>query len=273
MDLDRLGSLVNAAETVITVGNLAAGVYAALPTLRGQRKRAREGFERDVPQPKRLFPRHSNLYRRMPAMRNMRRRPRVSRRRTRRRVYKSVSEGAVTSLVRSSALGNIAISASTTSFSAINIKLSDVFTTDLLAASRLYRLKKVVYHIVPRIDPGNSILANNFQTFIAAACDCEDTSTPTSAIQVTSYRNSFQKFVTAADRFTYTFYPKAVNAVGNAGAASYTGSYAVNPWILMNAAGIDVPHQCLKLAFQVSSATTISFTTYADLYFEIRGTL
>lgn len=149
--------------------------------------------------------------------------------------------------------------------------LGQVNTTDIVAAYRLFRLVKIRLHLVPRVDPGNSGLVNNCQAMIAAACDPEGASAPTSISQVTSYDNSYQKLVTAADRFTYTFYPKVVNVVDNAGATSAASSYATNPWLLLSTAGLVIPHRQLLLYIQQGNAVALSYDHYFEYTFQVKG--
>jgi len=174
-------------------------------------------------------------------------------------------------VVRSSNVSSFSIAAATTHFSSINATLSTVQTSDLTATYRLYRLRKVVIHIVPRVDPANSGLASNFQTLLACACDPESTAAPASIQAITAYDNSYQKFVTAGDKYQYTFYPKVTNTVDNGGATA-AGSYGFyNPWLRLDATGIQIPHLSLKLGAQCGSASTIAFDVYYDYHFEVKG--
>lgn len=173
-------------------------------------------------------------------------------------------------IVRSSALSSQTIAAGTSTQNSTSITLNQVQTSDLTGIYRLFRLRKAVVHIVPRVDPANSGLANNYQCIIAAACDPETTAAPANFQAVTAYDNSYQKFVTSGDRFKYTFYPKVTNTVDNGGATA-AGSYAMNPWLRLDATGIQIPHLALKLCFQTSAATTINFDVFYDLHFDVRG--
>lgn len=195
---------------------------------------------------------------------------RVYKRRTS-RPYGRYATGHQRRIIRTSGLQSITYSAATTGGTAITCKLSDVVTSDLQAAYTLYRLRKVVVHLMPRIDAGNSGLTNNFQFMVAAACDPEDTTNPGGVTAVTIYDNSYQKLLTSTDRFKYTFYPKAVNAVGNAGATAFVGSYAMNPWLQLSATGVAIPHNCLKLGFNTGASTTLSFDYYLEYHFDVKG--
>ncbi len=126
-------------------------------------------------------------------------------------------------------------------------------------------------HLVPRVDPANSGVVNNYQALVAAACDPENTTTPTSIIGITAYDNSYQKFLNAADKFTYTFYPKVTNSIDISGVATAAGSYAMNPWIRLDSTGVTVPHLSLKLGFNVGASTTVAFDYYYDIHFDTRG--
>lgn len=193
--------------------------------------------------------------------RRMMRRPRFS---------KGMTTNAVKRFVRSSTLFTVGLSASSTVFQSSNITLSNVQVSDLTPIYRLFRIRKVVLHLVPRVDPGNSGLVNNFQCMIAAACDPESTAAPTNITQVTAYDNSYQKLLTAGEKFTYTFYPKVTNTIDVSGAATAAGSYATNPWVRLDATGITVPHLSIKLGIQ-SAVTTMNFDYYYDLHFDTRG--
>lgn len=204
------------------------------------------------------------------------RRPRLSfrRRRYSRRPGKSFS-GLGKRLVRTSPIFSLSIAAATSNYSVYQPALGSatigVQTSDLTSAYRLYRIRKVVLHLVPRIDDANSGLVNNYQAYVAAACDPEDTTAATSIGQITAYDNSYQKWITSGDRFTYTFYPKVVNAVGNAGATAYVGSYGSNPWLQLNATGTQIPHQALKIGINLGSSSTVTFDAFFEYHFDVKG--
>lgn len=164
---------------------------------------------------------------------------------------------------------------SATSFLATqhNLALQDVQTSDLVSAYRLFRLRKVVVHIIPRVDPGNSGVANNFQASISGACDPEGVTLATIVDQrnVTAYDNSYTKFVQSGQHFRYTFYPKCVNIVDNAGVSTAAGSYAMNPWLQLNATGIQIPHRQLLLGYQLGANTTVTFSRYFEYHFDVKG--
>lgn len=210
----------------------------------------------------------------LPMSTNYRRPIRMMRRRVYKRKFnKGMTVNAVKRIVRSTGLQGNALSlvATAASYTTLNNTLSQVQTSDLSPIYRLYRLRKVVLHIVPRVDTANSGVVNNIQCLVAACCDPETTAVPTTMTQVTAYDNSYQKFLTSADRFNYTFYPKVTNSVDISGTATGVGSYASNPWLRLDANGITVPHLSLKVAIQAYQATTIGFDYYFDYHFDVRG--
>lgn len=197
---------------------------------------------------------------------------RYGRRLPRGRVF---GEGPAKTLIRTSPIFSTSVSAATSVYNVYSPILGSasigVYTSDLTSAFRLYKIKKVVLKLVPRVDPANSGLTNNFQALVAVACDPEDTSTPGSIGAITAYDNSYQKFITSSNQLTYTFYPKPVNAVGVSGATAYVGSYASNPWLQLNATGLTVPHNALKLGINTGSSTTINFDMYFEYHFLVKG--
>lgn len=253
------------------LGSALAAIRSGAEAYRQARKDSANKFvtwsERPAPRPvvRRSVPRATVMKRRLPSGRRYRRRyVRVKR-------GKSLGDGYAKRMVRTTGLLGTAIAAASTQYTNTNITLDLVQISDLTAAYRLFRIRKVVLHLVPRVDTANSGLANNFQCLIAAACDPESTAVPASITEITAYDNSYQKFVSSGEHFTYTFYPKAVNAVGNAGATAYVGSYGMNPWLQLNAGGASIIHQALKLGFQVGSASTISFQYFFEIHFDVKG--
>lgn len=212
-----------------------------------------------------------------PKMRRVYRRPamRVGKRRygSRRSTKKGMSRDSTKRFVRSTALttNTILVSATTAAYQALNASLQNVQTSDITPVYRLYRLHKVVLHLVPRVDTANSGTVNNFNAFVAACCDNESITVPTAMTQITAYDNSYQKWVKSADHFRYTYYPKVTNTVDIGGVASASGSYATNPWLRLDATGITVPHLCLKLGVQTNASTTLNYDYYFDYHFDVRG--
>lgn len=198
---------------------------------------------------------------------------RIAKRRMTRRFSKGMSTNMTKRFVRSTSLtGNsLQVTATTAAYTSINASLNNVLTSDLTPVYRLYRIRKVVLHLVPRVDTANSAQVSNYNAFVSAACDPESTAAPANPTQVSAYDNSYQKFVTSGDRFTYTFYPKVTNSVDINGTASAVGSYAANPWLRLDSTGITVPHLSLKLAIQTNAATTLNFDYYFDYHFDVRG--
>lgn len=201
------------------------------------------------------------------------RRRRSYRRRYRRRLYKSNDDG-YRRFVRSSNLGTKQIPVGGTYISsADDIKLSDINTGDLTGIYRLYRIRKVVLHLTPRIDPANSGLSNNFQSVVACAVDPEGAVAPTTMRAITSYDNSYQKWVNSGEQFTFTFYPKVINTVDVSGTATAAGSYGRNPWLQLSSSGITVPHKQLLvfIGIQAPATSALSFDFYWDVHFDVKG--
>lgn len=245
------------------VGAIAGAVSAGQKAYREQQRDARVKFDTWSERPRRSAT-MPGMKRRLPTRRS------YSRRSYRR--YGSRSRG-VQRMVRFTDIGTQSIAAGTTVFSSTPILLSNCKTSDIIATYRYYRIRKCVLHLVPRIDPANSGLANNFQAFVAAACDPEDTAAPTAITDVTAYDNSFQKWVTSGDRFTYTFYPKVINTVDNNGVATAAGGYGLNPWLACSAAGVSIRHQSLKIGVKLAAASTVNFDLVTEVHFDVKGTV
>jgi len=191
-----------------------------------------------------------------------------------RRYTKPRGDGGYKRIVRTTSPQSVFVAAAaTTASGAVTVQLNTVVNSDISAMYRLYRIKKVVVKMWQRVDPANSGLANNYVPMIAMASDPEDITSPANVAAVTAYDNSYQKPLPSGDVFTYTFYPKCVNAVGNAGATAYVGSYAVNPWLQLGGTGVTIPHQCLKYAIQFAAAPTvqINFDYFLELHFDVKG--
>lgn len=271
MDIDRFGRYLDIAENVLTAGSVVGSVVSGLNFARGGAKRAREEFE--LPQPKRLRFEPKPLYHsRMPYSRVSRRRnPRTYRTKTTKYKRGMRAAASVKRVVRTGGIATYTIPAANNLFSGGAVALSGVNTTDLQAAYRLFRMVKVVLTISPRVDPGNSGTVNNQTTYIAAASDPENVTAPANLEEITSYDNSHSKWVPSGSVFKYTFYPKAVNVVGNAGSAAYVGSYATNPWLALNAAGVAVPHNGIRIGFRIGTAATLSYDAVFEYHFDVKG--
>lgn len=214
---------------------------------------------------------------RMPKSTYLKRRaPRRYRRRMYRRpLYRSGNDG-YRRVVRSSGPGTLTLPATQQFAASYNsIKLNNVVTADLQSVYEMYRIRKVVLHLVPRIDPANSGLTNNFQTLVQCCCDPSGVSPLfASANQVSAYDNSYSKWVNAGEKYTYTFYPKAINSMFQTGTTTVTsGTYGMNPWIFLDSTGITVDHKELAVTVSVPTASTVAlnFDFYWDIHFDVRG--
>lgn len=174
-------------------------------------------------------------------------------------------------IVRSSGILTLTQTASLSAVSSQNVTLSQISTTDLTGIYSLYRIRKVVCHLTPRVDSANSGLANNFVAMVATACDSESTAAPSDVGTVTAYDNSYSKFIKAGTEYRYTFYPKVTNSVDVSGTATAAGSYGMNPWLRLDATGITVPHLSLKIATRTGASTTLNYDYYYDIHFDVRG--
>lgn len=154
-------------------------------------------------------------------------------------------------------------------------QLSQVQTSDLTAIYRLYRLRKVVCYATPRIDPGNSGLLSNQQMYVGMCCDPELNVAPSSLTEVTAYDNHRAVWINAGRTMKYTFYPKAVNSIDVAGTATGVGSYAMNPWIRLDATGITVGHRSLRIFANTgavaAASNPISLDYYFEYHFDVKG--
>lgn len=269
MEIDTFGRIVNIAETALGVGQALHTGFNYLRD-RQQLKRAREEFEqpKDSKRSKTTArPRYMAYGRR--SFKPTRSRRRYARKRTvpRSPYYRRV--------VRSSGMFPISLLATQSQFiTKVNIGINGCETSDLQQVYSLYRLVKVVMRLVPRVDPANSGLSNNWQAVVAAASDPEDQATPTSITGVTAYDNSRQAFVNSGQVFKYTFYPKAANSVDINGTATAIGSYGrMNPWLRLNATGITVPHYNLIIGVTTGTATTttLNFDYILDYHFDVHG--
>lgn len=180
------------------------------------------------------------------------------------------------SFVRMSGPTTVTAAALPAAFVKSNVTLNMVQTSDLTAVYRLYRIKKVVLHACPQIDSGQPIQpSTNTQNVMASfACDPEGYSGAASSLTnqiVTAYDNSYSKIIASGGKYRYTFYPKVVNTVDNAGVATAVGSYATNPWLQLNASGITIPHQQLIGLFQAGSNNSQSYQYYFEIHFDVRG--
>jgi hypothetical protein len=153
-----------------------------------------------------------------------------------------------------------------------DITLNTVYTTDILAMYRQYRMKKVVITFFPRVSPANSGITNNYSGTMIAACDPDGfPSAPVSVAEVAQLDGWRSKSITGAtDKFSFTFYPKVLNSIsGTGGVAAPLGSYTVNPWLTLSTGGIAVPHLQLVTAFQ-NDGSAIAYDYQYTIYFDVR---
>lgn len=118
---------------------------------------------------------------------------------------KGMAVNSIKRFVRTNGVLTHTVTAATSAFINRNVTLADVQTSDLTPVYRLYRIRKVVLHLVARVDAANSGLANNFQAMVATCCDPESSAVPSNIGVITAYDNSYQKFLKSGDKFTYTF--------------------------------------------------------------------
>lgn len=153
--------------------------------------------------------------------------------------------------------------------------LGGVPTADISSAYRMFRIRKCVFTMYPRVDPANSGLVNNFQYTAYMANNPEGpVAAPTSINDMSIYDNCASKPLVSGQVFTYTFYPKVTNSVQGASTAVSAGSYATNPWLKFDAAGLAVPHQQLLVFVQqggTPGSTTINFEGYVTIYFDVKN--
>lgn len=154
----------------------------------------------------------------------------------------------------------------------VDLTMGQLYTTDLVAMYRQFRLRKVVVAINPRVSPSNSGIANNYASAVIAACDPDGSAAPPATFgEVTKYNGWRSKILTGNDDKLYiTIYPKALNVInGAAGAAVNVGGYATNPWISLDATGLAVPHKQLVM-FGQNTGVALTFDYIAHFHFEVR---
>lgn len=174
-------------------------------------------------------------------------------------------------IVRSAPSAPISIINATTSYHSITCRLNEVHTQDILDVYRFYRLRKVVLHLVPRVDLANSGLVNNYNVSVAAGCDPENNTAPSTISSITALDNHRMSWLTSGGVFKYSFYPKAINTVDSSGTATPVSSYGMNPWLFCNAAGVAIPHYALKLGVKTGANTTMTFDYYLEYHFDVKG--
>lgn len=220
------------------------------------------------------FPTWSSSYRgsKMPVRRVSTRRPR----RRYRTSYRRSGRSSFQNLTRSTGVfTTFSIpAAGLTAFKGDNIQLGYVKTSDLITAFDVYRIKKVDLVITQRVDPASSGITNNNVVQVMAACDPVTSAAPTAALDVGAFDNHKVTFLTSGKSWVYSFYPKAVNTVDNAGVTSATGSYSTNPWIQLTVNGCVIPHNSCLMAAQCSApAPTAGLVMqyYYRIHFQVKN--
>ncbi|AXH73954.1 MAG: hypothetical protein [Cressdnaviricota sp.] len=156
-----------------------------------------------------------------------------------------------------------------------DVSLNALYTTDLLAAYDTYRIKKVTAVLMPAAPLGNGAAAAA-ASHVSVACACdqagENLTVPSSTF-VASYDNARIKHLTEDDeKFYYTFYPKVINDVDNAGTSTAVGNYGpTNPWLNLSTQGIAIPHK--RLLYHIQYGATATVTNFILTYivtFDVR---
>lgn len=146
--------------------------------------------------------------------------------------------------------------------------LSQVVTSDLVGTFEKFKLLSVTAVFTKQVDPGNSGIANNTQATICVANDLTgNTVSPTNISDPGAYANHKTGTLVSGREFRYTYTPKVVDMVNNAGTSIAAGTFAQNPWLLLSSTGISIPHQRLR-AFVDS--TNASDTSVINVYYEYK---
>lgn len=203
-------------------------------------------------------------------------------RRMRRRMYRRRASPSSNSMEKSiyvrrcSTPTSVALTAGNYFFSN-NINLSQIVNADLVAAFRLYKILKVVLHLTPVVDPGNSGVVNNTQATVCFYNDPEAGGAPASIAAASCFGNHRTQTIRSGQEFVYTFYPKVANSVGASTGAGNLGSYTSNPWLLLTsgvapAGGVNIPHYQLNGAISSTSASsTYSYQYWYEFHFLVKG--
>lgn len=153
----------------------------------------------------------------------------------------------------------------------VPITLGGFVTSDLQSVFQEYRVKKVVVQLTPREDPGNSGIVNNAQKHVICASDTDNVAS-TNTQGVGAYANAKSGVLVAGKSFYYTWYPKVCNYVFNGTTGAAAATYKTNPWLLLNATGVTIPHYMLLYAIQSTNATDTSVVDFQyTIYFDVRG--
>lgn len=142
--------------------------------------------------------------------------------------------------------------------------LAGVSYGDLTGSYDVYRIRKVTAVFQPLQDAGAGQPVLLFQ----ACCDTQGVSTSLSSDNaVGTFGNYKTAYVPSGRSFTYTYYPKAINTVDNAGTATAVGSYGQNPWLLLTGSGVAIPHK--RLLWRVIDTNTGVGTQKFSLFFQV----
>lgn len=125
-------------------------------------------------------------------------------------------------------------------------------TSDLIAMYDEYKINWMEFILIPRYDPGQSGVTNNSDVFVVAACDVTGALSAPTFTQLSAFDNSKVAPLQAGKSFRYRFVPRAINTLAS-------GNYAVNQsdWIILNASGVNVPHNQLGFVIQTPLATNV----------------
>ena len=186
------------------------------------------------------------------------------------RFVRPASGAQIVSYKRTSLPENLALVAGAGGFR-VPITLNQIYTTDIIAAYDMYRIKRVTLRLIPQVDPGSSLVvtgttfAQNQEAWVVAACDPADEaiSVPTIAI-VSKFNNYKLDTIRAGKEYNYYFYPKVSNIVtGSSGTTKGSGTYGkYNPWLRLDADGITIPHYNVICGLQTSFGTSTANYTY-----------
>lgn len=201
----------------------------------------------------------------------------LSKKRTSRTVTRAGSSARIVRYHRTSAPITFSIAGAATNVCGTQIiKLSDVFTSDILAMYDQYRVVKAVATFSPLVDPGNNGVSGNFvaDCFLANEPTGQD-ATATNAQDLSRYANYKTMPIVSGRYMTYTFYPKALNTISGSAGSVNQGSYGFgNPWIALSSAGVQVPHYNLYYAAKTAAAvgaSGVAFRLTWTIYFDCIG--
>lgn len=152
-----------------------------------------------------------------------------------------------------------------------DINLGAFYTADLVNVYDQFRIKSCTVEFLPQVDLGNNGISLNSCLHCYTACDTIATiTTPATAGIVTGFNNYKYGSVASGGKYLYTFYPKVVNTVDNAGTAVAAGSYQTNPWLSLNANGLTIPHHRLVYFILNGGASTQKLGVTYTITFEVK---